>query len=564
MGRNAKTSCRIPLVIGISGSRFATGSSYEALSKALQQELTGLLASYPYTPITVLSNLENDVGTLAGKIAIELRNRYPDRMRLVCPLVTDGDTHATPAVTELLDQADECYALPHGLSSHDDGRQALQSYLCRTSHILFVCQTVTEKPEDHAGIRSLLTERLQGRTIGDCYHQARLNREDYFLPPADLLDEPETGPVLLFGDNKSNPDPYWHFPENSLESEWRRTWQQIDTLNRHLAGSHGDIDFDASGDAALDRMECVHQATSNIAGHFQAIAHRFTMAIGLSAGLAAATFVYADEAGLSPGIWMPVYGFFALLALGAGFLASRFGYQTNHLDYRALSEGLRVQLAWRRAGLHTPASFFYLRKQRKSLAWVRSAIRALAVGSFPSPHDEIVRLQRVRQTWVSDQHAYYESKLQDKPSLHQQLTRNLDFRIRSARWLRNALLVGGATAFVLSLAINFLHLLPASGPWPTTLIILMSFLPSLAVALDYYTGTQAWDKEYTQYERMARAFRKADDFFKMQLNAETTNIDLCHAVLLDLGKEALQEQGDWYQLHSERKINQNVLETTKG
>lgn len=53
--------------------------------------------------------------------------------------------------------------------------------------------------------------------------------------------------------------------------------------------------------------------------------------------------------------------------------------QNKYQDYRALAEGLRVQLFWRLAGLHDSASDHYLRRQAGELAWIRSSMRALDI-----------------------------------------------------------------------------------------------------------------------------------------------------------------------------------------
>ena len=52
--------------------------------------------------------------------------------------------------------------------------------------------------------------------------------------------------------------------------------------------------------------------------------------------------------------------------------------QEKGQDYRALAEGLRVQMFWCLAGLGQSVPANYLQRQRSELDWVRAAIREAA------------------------------------------------------------------------------------------------------------------------------------------------------------------------------------------
>lgn len=83
-------------------------------------------------------------------------------------------------------------------------------------------------------------------------------------------------------------------------------------------------------------------------------------------------------------------------------------------DWRALSEGLRVQIAWLTAGLGRSVVTGYLQRQRSELDWIPNAIRSLRVGTLRAgtpasldPATRVHRWTRVRDVWVAGQCDYF-------------------------------------------------------------------------------------------------------------------------------------------------------------
>ncbi len=87
-------------------------------------------------------------------------------------------------------------------------------------------------------------------------------------------------------------------------------------------------------------------------------------------------------------------------------------------DYRALAEGLRVQLFWNLAGLGTSVPANYLQRQRSELDWIRSAIREAAAPYDYWKHqfnglNEVQKVQSlkcVQENWVMKQVSYFKEK----------------------------------------------------------------------------------------------------------------------------------------------------------
>jgi len=573
----------IPLVVSITGHRDPRPEQLDSITRRITSELSCLLDNYPDTPISVLSALAEGVDRLAAQATLDLRHEFPGRIRLICPLPLNPDAYsndwadnkqAQQEFEHLLEQSDECFVLPCD-ANRPECYAHLGHYLARVSHILLACWDGVNLYKA-GGTDRVIDERLNGRSIHERFESCELLHSDYFLPPAELLDEPETGPVLHIPcpRQQSSPSPQlpessqWIFPKNTSSDEWRMQWKLVNQFNAEIRADNLKTKQPTRPGEESDKniLAILQDRASNVAGVYQYKTHSSMTLIGLFTGLAASILLYAEEVTIPATIWIPCYGLFALLAIAIGHREKINKDQEKHLDYRALSEGLRVQAAWKQAGLHTPASFFYLRKQRRSLAWVRSAIRALAIGEFTAEDEKLTieRLTKVHHNWIRDQKSYYESKVKQAKSSHQPLIRNLGHRIKTAQRLKRTLLLGGGSAFVLSWIGAYVPAISSETPWHTTFVILMAFLPALAVALDYYMNKQAWSEELNQYERMYWIFAKADAFFDNILKTEHPDKKLCAAVLLDLGKEALQEQGDWYQLHHERLLYKGVVQVTKG
>jgi len=115
--------------------------------------------------------------------------------------------------------------------------------------------------------------------------------------------------------------------------------------------------------------------------------------------------------GLIPTQWMVLA---YLVALLAAFAVHRwaFGYlrcDERYLDYRALAEGLRVQLFWLIAGQETKVSDHYLLHQATELGWIRVTLRNIALMTSPSAdaHNELAWFSEIRQRWLENQRNYF-------------------------------------------------------------------------------------------------------------------------------------------------------------
>jgi hypothetical protein len=283
--------------------------------------------------------------------------------------------------------------------------------------------------------------------------------------------------------------------------------------------------------------------------------------------------------------------------------------QDRFQDYRAIAEGLRVQFYWRLAGSRRAVSDFYLRKQRSELRWIRDVLRVCALrASEPIAGD----VASVRRLWVTDQRRYYAragKRDGDRRRRHRTLgsvflllslagTIKLMYEMSEMRVAYIAIAVFAALALAYHAIFEVRHALSqAESPTPAqwramaslgalSIIIAIAFYkmialggPAIAASLPRfalreeavewrlaaigivalvgtfahaYANVRAFGEHQKQYDRMGLLFRSAEE--ALDRAARPSAIDDPHAILFDLGCEALAEHADWLLLHRARPI----------
>jgi hypothetical protein len=328
-----------------------------------------------------------------------------------------------------------------------------------------------------------------------------------------------------------------------------RDWRdQADEIGRYSSGllQHAPALALPSGAGLTDRL---FRAADCLAIHFQKRVHGSLRAIHVLAVLMGLVFLVYTE------FDAPNYLVLAFLALFFAGVAVHFSgesreWHRKYLDYRALAEGLRVQLYWNLAGVVDPASveFAYdnfLQKQDTDLGWIRHVMRRASLqrmrGQAPPPE----WVAWVADEWVGDtgaargQLAYYARKESEN----------------SARYRRTSRL----GTLCLWSGIGIAILLFLTGQYGQTgvrqgLLIGMGVLPLIAGVWDAYSHKRAEKELIKQYAFMGRVFRKA-----RALLDGSRDIEFHRRVLRALGQAALDEGAEWLLMHRERPLEHGKL-----
>jgi len=301
----------------------------------------------------------------------------------------------------------------------------------------------------------------------------------------------------------------------------------------------GGVDF-------VDRM---FSHTDWLAVHFQ---KRFNQGMFSTHALAVIMgIVFIVYAELDGAPWM-LFLFLALFLAGVLIfvIGERRQWHRKYLDYRALAEGLRVQLYWNLAGVvETHSAVFaydnFLQKQDVDLGWIRHVMRSASLrrDRIRAPHPGWV--EWVSGQWIgkpdseTGQLAYYHRRSEIKSANYRRTTRLASISL----WL--------GILFAVMLAV-------ATGRMTETqrqlLLVLMGVLPLVAGIRDAYSHKKAERELIKQYRFMGRVFGNA----RRLLNS-STDLAFQRRVLKAVGNAALEEHAEWLLMHRERPLEHGGL-----
>ncbi len=566
------TPHKIPITIGITGHRDLRAEDKEILSKSVRKIFHLLHQSYPDSPLQLFSPLAEGADRLVATIALE------ENIQLLVPLPMAKELYQTDfqtpeskkEFTELLNQATQVFELSvlepdKDISEHGKDRTRQYAlagaYVAHHSHILLALWDGIELNKT-AGT----SEVVQFKLTGDMK-----DLPERYKPQHGPLDISDTGPVFHIITSRLEGKPLDTAGEirillpNSEQTVELKDWQSIEleAINRfnqdsetyshkleksikngqsHLLSERlSQKLFDLS--PAFQTMLGVYSTANALARHFQSRSQLFTKLVLILASSMVACYGWYTSIDSN---LMTLVSYLVLFIAAAGifhFVKSQH-YNNKSLDYRALAEGLRVQIFWHLGGLINSVADHYLRKQRGELVWIRSAIRAVNLYDWVENVDSI---DSVYSHWVEHQYNWF-SKNAPKNYLH----------AKKMRFLINKLFLLGGILVIVMLLGQFTGILQSGSIWQQTLILLIALIPATGALLHHYTEKMAFEEHAKQYERMAVIFARANKALKEIIDkSNKADPELNYKVqkrLLELGKEALEENGDWVLLHRKKPL----------
>ena len=551
----------IPLCIGLVGHRDLRPEDGPLLRQRLGEVLGRIRLWYPHTPLLLLTSLAGGADLLGAEVAADLG------WEIVALLPFP------PSASELELET-------------DSDRRLFRAVLARALRVVIVPEPETPAPggardaRDLAFARSgaylvqhaqLLIALWDGRETSHVAGTARC--VDFCLrgiPDACAtqlrpLAPRDTGTVIhLQTPRQSQPAPsapaayresdgLWSIPlaappgEEPAADAWtrqRRITARIDAFNRALRCGDAALRHSArrSADALLDPAPVASRAAASfgwadaLAMRCQRRLHRHLAWLFLFA-LAAVMAVQIPDDLAGPRAKLQLYLGLLLAAAALFMFSRRSGCEDDYLDCRSLAEGLRVQFYWRAAGLAEEVSDDYLRKQDGELDWIRHALRNVALLE-PAGLDPAA-LARIRLAWLSGEAAYF-----GEPGRSGKANANLRSAVRLSRLAR------GAYALAMVLAISQLLL-----PTQPLLVALMSLGPSIYSLVALYAEKRCLAEHAREYAQSGLLFRLADQRVAEALAAEAgggAKIEEARTLLREIGRLALEENGDWLLMHRKR------------
>jgi hypothetical protein len=546
------------VVVGVTGHRHLRPADRPALEARVREFLADLLRRYPHTPLVVLSALAEGADRLAARVALDLG------VRLVVPLplppaLYEQDFKTPESLAEfrgLLQQAASVVELPlvPGNAEADvrlpgaaRNRQyaGVGAYLARHSQILIALWDGL--PSDKVGgTVQVVRFQLQGvpepfgpprspldPADGGLVYHVVTPRESGLAPAGDPLSV-----RVLF--------PPGHTTEPAAEAAYRRVFARMDTFNRDALRlprpaereSGAARAFAGEGAEALPAdllpMLAGYAAADALALHFRRRTLWTLRGLILLAWATAALFEAYSHLPSKPPALAVLYVATLVAAYGWHLWARRGDFDNKYLDYRAVAEGLRVQLFWRLAGVEDLAADHYLRKQRGELEWIRHAVRvwdlagAGPAGPAPPP---LERLRLVLARWVVPEADYYT-----------RTARRDHARSRLVRRAGYAFFLAGLVLAVIKVFLD-----------PENPLLLATGLALVVAALLHvYAQNRGFAEHAKQYGRMSLLFGAARQRLQESIDQGRPADGL--ALVRELGRESLAENGEWVLLHRERPL----------
>jgi len=570
--------------VGITGHRDLRKEDEEPLREKVREIFSELRETYPFTPLRLLSGLAEGADRLAAYVAlantVELVACLPMKRSLYeSDFVTDA---SRSEFQELLKSCSQVIHLPlaEGNTAENVREQGPQRDKQYRSLGTFLAE--------HSQILIALWDGTRTELVGGTSWVVQLQLGEHCdcntVESASALDFPETGPVYqIIAPREKNTEtigkPFerhdrYHGGFESKEAAkkaYARIFERMDLFNRdvltriergHEASHSGHRLIPKPIRVALpnelQRLIDHYAVADALAIFFQRRTRQSMRILIFGYGLVGLIW-FAIFAHGPPKLQLPALLLYLLtiaLASGHYWYAKSNELKTRYIDYRALAEGLRVQTFWTLAGINHTVANHYLRKQKTELDWIRNAVRAWSL-KLQGVH--VVRdLEAVQKHWVEDQARFFD-KASRRDSKHHR---------RELRWTWSPIL--GLAITGLAAAIGYASL---ETPFPlfprlTTheyemdvhgaVAIIMTLLPAISGVVAAYSLKMAFNEQRKQYSRMRELYQHGSKCLAEALSSKNERQARAQRIILDLGKEALEENGDWVLLHREREFEMRV------
>ena len=555
------------LSVAVTGHRDLSGVEVPALRERVRWLLEHLVSEYPDLQVEVLSGLAAGADQLVAQEALSLG--LP--LLAVLPLPVDEyrrDFDDAAAFDALLDQCDGVITLPR-LDGPDPGADEAarachyaQLGVFLSNHCQVLLALWDGKPDGPVGgtasvVRYHLTGLMPGFDLDDdspnllannendlAYHVVCSRERDGGAPDPGVAPGETYWLTGTFGRQSGRHMPYDYDLMLDRLGEFSRDLQRrassLAAEARGLLRDGPDLSV-PSGAAYADDL---YARADWMAVHYQ---RKFARGLLLSHGLAVLMGIVFIVYSEFIEVWPLALAFMVLFAVGVGFhvVGERREWHRKYLDYRALAEGLRVQVYWNLAGVvkSRAATFAYdnfLQKQDVDLAWIRHVMRSASLRRDRNATPDPRWAPWVIEEWVGRSEAragqlgYYTAKARERARTY-----------RRTELLGQIALWGGiAMAGLLALFATRL-----SETQAIVLLILMGILPLVAGVRDAYSHKKADKELIRQYRFMAQVFGNA-----RRLLDGTEDLAIQRRVLKAVGDAALEEHAEWLLMHRERPL----------
>jgi len=229
--------------------------------------------------------------------------------------------------------------------------------------------------------------------------------------------------------------------------------------------------------------------------------------------------------------------------------------ESRYLDYRSLAEACRVQYYWKLAGIDASVADYFLSDQRDELEWIRQALRtnelSVDVGELEKETD-LSSLESIRLNWIEDQRHYFMGT-KGKGGGNNAKKNNDQSKVWSS-WAAVFFWLGVGLLIVFTIS---QPLLTNSSPESAHSLsewfdVAYGLLFSAAGIIKVYQEVKAFSEHSNSYRKSGLLMQRASQRLEGAIKANSP--DAAVSIIVEIGLEALDENGDWLVLHRDRPV----------
>jgi hypothetical protein len=509
----------VPLVLGLAADDATGEQAASYVPASLGEIVAELRAAYPHTPLLALSALGSAAELVAAQAALALG------VPVVACVAHPADAGVDSPLQTLLAACAEMRVADESFDAH--APFAAEAQVAHFSDLLIAFGAT---PEPGSRLAAVVTLRENGRFPG---RHAR----------GRILDPPDVGPLRrvvpgsggAYAVERRYPPRY--YGDRTSERDAVFSLDRLDEFN-------ADVRADASDGALFsERIERRADAfTNSLQRHF-VFWQRF---------LYWAAFVAASAEFILPKTgWATIVDFAAVaVAFAAYFIARPRKFQGRYQDYRAISEGLRVQTAWSKAGVVQSVAEAYLRMQQTELQWIRNVLRTIALlqGARAVPQGGLDRDAVVE--WVGGQREYFRNASR-REARHERTFEQWSNVLTPV----NVVLGLGIFAFVAITKLDPVIPVLTTTEHRYTLELLVGTFAGWAAlsaaVLHSYARARGFSENANRYERMFLMFDEAALWLSGEAGRPVVEV---RELAAELGREALAEHAEWLLSQRDRPL----------
>jgi hypothetical protein len=566
----------IPFFVAVTGHRDLRPQDLPSLREEIRNVFDAMRSRMPSTPVVLLSGLAEGADQFVAEVALERG------LSVVAVLPMPLDIYKEQMAPEIQGKLDELLALstvtimlplegrtPEKIRTSEVVRascyEALGKFLALHGQALIALWDGTNSNK-RGGTSSVVHHMRTGRIHEDAEEaESRCGVVYHVMTPRMSSTGPahEVATVTLGCEpdrvdseprsRKARHDELQSRSINRLEIDLERFNSESLQLAGYAAvsGARLIVDPDITLSPIQDRLQTLYRQADAISVRSNS-RRKIVLSLILFTAIAGTLFygVHGEMLGERVWLWFS-FPFFVTAALVLHRFAFASHVEERYLDARALAEALRVQFFWDMAGIRQSVDRHYLFSRRTELDWIRLTLRNAMLLNQDQNEDSAIKpnYKAVLEHWVKDQQKWYSIRAERQ-------SRSVDRREKVSRY--------GLIA-----AVGWSILIPASmlipGPWhnlfpwnavDTEQWVFQAFHVALAVPALLAAAYRLWI-EQSAYKEQSREYRFMEKQFAHTARALEKHLDspaAAEKLLLELGIEALKENGRWLLLHRERPL----------